>query len=230
MSESTGIIDSHTYMQSLQADLEPPAVSSRSVRDVRDGARRRRRDPARHGYDASCTRDVVVNAAGLDAPAARSATARQHRGVRFRGRTTRRVTTTLTTASRRSAGSSIRSRSPAGSAFTSRSISPDKRVSDPTSCGSRSIDYSFDEHNREQFVAAIRRYFPGVEPERLHPAYTGVRPKISGPSEPAADFAILGPAEHGARGLVHLLGIESPGLTASLAVAERVVVRSRNRR
>jgi L-2-hydroxyglutarate oxidase LhgO len=56
----------------------------------------------------------------------------------------------------------------------------------------------------------------------LQPAYTGIRPKISGPGEPAADFRIDGPAVHGITGLVNLFGIESPGLTASLAIAEYV--------
>jgi L-2-hydroxyglutarate oxidase LhgO len=56
----------------------------------------------------------------------------------------------------------------------------------------------------------------------LHPAYTGIRPKISGPHDPAADFVVQGPAAHGVRGLVNLFGIESPGLTASLAIADEV--------
>ena len=85
------------------------------------------------------------------------------------------------------------------------------------------IDYRFDDSRRGAFEAAIRRYFPGLEARRLHPGYTGIRPKISGPGEPAADFRIDGPAVHGVPGLVNLLGIESPGLTASLAIAELVV-------
>ena len=56
----------------------------------------------------------------------------------------------------------------------------------------------------------------------LQPGYTGIRPKISGPKEPAADFLIQGPKEHGVPGLVNLYGIESPGLTASLAIGEHV--------
>ncbi|MGH6961511.1 MAG: FAD-dependent oxidoreductase, partial [Dongiaceae bacterium] len=70
--------------------------------------------------------------------------------------------------------------------------------------------------------AAIRRYWPGIAEGSLAPAYSGIRPKISGPSEPAADFVIQGPAEHGIPGLVNLFGIESPGLTASLALADHV--------
>jgi L-2-hydroxyglutarate oxidase LhgO len=84
------------------------------------------------------------------------------------------------------------------------------------------VDYRFDERNRERFVAAIRRYYPDLDERRLHPGYTGIRPKISAAGEPAADFLVLGPRDHGIDGLLHLFGIESPGLTASLALAEVV--------
>lgn len=85
------------------------------------------------------------------------------------------------------------------------------------------IDYSFDASRKAIFVDSIRRYYPGLDVERLLPGYTGIRPKISGPGEPAADFVIQTGAVHGITGLVNLFGIESPGLTASLAIAERVV-------
>lgn len=84
------------------------------------------------------------------------------------------------------------------------------------------VDYEFDPSRRGRFAASIRRYFPGLEEERLQPAYVGVRPKISGPGEPAADFRIDGPTRHGIDGLIQLYGIESPGLTSSLAIAEFV--------
>jgi L-2-hydroxyglutarate oxidase LhgO len=84
------------------------------------------------------------------------------------------------------------------------------------------IDYSVDADLREPFARAIARYFPSLNPERLSPGYAGVRPKLSGPGEPAADFVLQSPADHGQPGLVNLFGIESPGLTASLAIAERV--------
>ncbi|HEX2650677.1 MAG TPA: NAD(P)/FAD-dependent oxidoreductase [Burkholderiales bacterium] len=85
-----------------------------------------------------------------------------------------------------------------------------------------SVDYSVDPRRAERFYAAIRRYWPGIAEGALAPAYSGIRPKISGPNEPAADFVIQGPAEHGMAGLVNLFGIESPGLTASLALADHV--------
>ena len=84
------------------------------------------------------------------------------------------------------------------------------------------LDYAMDDSQRESFAAAIRRYFPALEAQRLQPAYSGVRAKLSGPREPPADFVIQSSNTHGLPGLINLFGIESPGLTASLAIAERV--------
>lgn len=89
----------------------------------------------------------------------------------------------------------------------------------------QSSDYAVDERRRDAFVAAIRRYCPDLDASRLQPGYTGIRPKIAGPGEPAADFCIQGPERHGTEGLVNLYGIESPGLTASLAIADEVAAR-----
>ncbi|RQH03706.1 NAD(P)/FAD-dependent oxidoreductase [Paraburkholderia dinghuensis] len=85
-----------------------------------------------------------------------------------------------------------------------------------------SIDYDVDPHRADGFYAQIRSYWPALPDGALQPAYAGIRPKLSGPGEPAADFMIQGAAAHGVRGLVNLFGIESPGLTASLAIAQRV--------
>ena len=82
--------------------------------------------------------------------------------------------------------------------------------------------YDVDVMRAEGFYAAIRRYWPGLPDGALAPGYAGIRPKISGPHDPAADFAISGPAQHGIGGLVSLYGIESPGLTASLAIGAHV--------
>ncbi|MDA7084780.1 NAD(P)/FAD-dependent oxidoreductase [Pseudomonas sp. SA3-5] len=84
------------------------------------------------------------------------------------------------------------------------------------------IDYRVDEQLRAPFANAIRRYFPHLDSTRLVPGYSGIRPKLAGPGEPAADFLIQTASDHGLPGLVNLFGIESPGLTASLAIAERV--------
>ena len=84
------------------------------------------------------------------------------------------------------------------------------------------IDYAVQLARAEGFEEAIRRYWPGLPDGALAPAYSGVRPKIHGPGEIGPDFRIDGPARHGVRGLVNLFGIESPGLTSALAIAEEV--------
>ena len=84
-------------------------------------------------------------------------------------------------------------------------------------------DYSFDESRKKTFVDAIRRYYPDLDEHAISPDYTGIRPKISGPDAPPADFTIQNSISHGIPGLINLYGIESPGLTASMAIAEEIV-------
>src|SRR5574338_266748 len=84
------------------------------------------------------------------------------------------------------------------------------------------LDYTVDPARAPAFEAAVRAYWSALPGGGLTPDYAGIRPKISGPSEPAADFRIDGPAEHGVAGIINLFGIESPGLTASLAIGEWV--------
>ena len=84
------------------------------------------------------------------------------------------------------------------------------------------IDYRVDAARGASFCAAIRRYWPGLPDGALQPDYSGVRPKLSRERQAAQDFAIDGPAVHGVPGLVNLFGIESPGLTAALAIGEHV--------
>jgi L-2-hydroxyglutarate oxidase LhgO len=83
-------------------------------------------------------------------------------------------------------------------------------------------NYDIDPTRCEGFYEAVRRYWPDLKDGALQPGYTGIRPKISGPDEPAADFCLSGPATHGVAGLVNLFGIESPGLTASMAIGLEV--------
>lgn len=85
------------------------------------------------------------------------------------------------------------------------------------------FDYQIDERRVEIFYGAIRRYWPKLPSESLQPDYCGIRAKISGPYDAVADFQIQGPETHGVLGLVNLFGIESPGLTASMAIADEVV-------
>ena len=83
-------------------------------------------------------------------------------------------------------------------------------------------DYDVDPRRCESFYHEIRSYWPGLADDALQPAYAGIRPKLQAPGESAHDFRIEGPESHGFPGLVQLLGIESPGLTASLAIARMV--------
>jgi L-2-hydroxyglutarate oxidase LhgO len=86
-------------------------------------------------------------------------------------------------------------------------------------------DYGVDPRRADVFYAAIRTYWPGLPDGALSADYCGIRPKLTGPGEPAADFVIDGPGEHGLPGLVHLFGIESPGLTSALSIARAVADR-----
>jgi L-2-hydroxyglutarate oxidase LhgO len=84
------------------------------------------------------------------------------------------------------------------------------------------IDYKVDQSRSQKFYDAIRNYWPSLKDDSLIPAYAGIRPKIVGPGASDADFMIQTDKDHGIKGLVNLFGIESPGLTASLAIAEHV--------
>jgi L-2-hydroxyglutarate oxidase LhgO len=92
----------------------------------------------------------------------------------------------------------------------------------PEGLAPESLDYRVDAARAAGFEQAVRRYWPGLPEGALQPAYSGVRPKIHGPGEPAPDFRIDGPAAHGVPGLVNLFGIESPGLTSAMAIGEQV--------
>jgi L-2-hydroxyglutarate oxidase LhgO len=86
-------------------------------------------------------------------------------------------------------------------------------------------DFDVDPNRAAMFYPAIRTYWPGLPDDTLIPGYAGIRPKLTGRSEPAADFVIDTPSDHGLPRLVHLFGIESPGLTAALSIAHEVVAK-----
>ena len=225
-SPSTGIVDSHAYMLALEADLEAaggmvvlraPVLSGRVERDgflLEIGGE----EPMR----LSCR--LLVNSAGIHAPDL----ARRIAGIPARaiprGYFCRGVYFTLAGRSPfrhliypvpEAAGLGVHlTLDLAGQAR----FGPDVEWID-------GVDYTVDPRRGERFYAAIRRYWPALRDGALQPGYAGIRPKISGPDEPAADFRIDGPAEHGVPGLVNLFGIESPGLTASLALADEVAAR-----
>jgi len=85
------------------------------------------------------------------------------------------------------------------------------------------VDYQIQQHRSENFYQSVRRYFPALKKSSLQPAYSGIRPRIQAPGEPPEDFVIQNQNEHGLTGLIQLFGIESPGLTASLAIADFVL-------
>ncbi len=231
LSPSSGIVDSHGLMLALQGDLERAggAVALRSpFRALRCGADGHRIEVGGDEPMALRAR-CVVNAAGLRAPALAST---------MRGLDARHVPT-----ARFSKGSYF---ALAGRAPFSRLVYPLPQdawlgVHLTLDLGGQArfgpdaqwlavdsadaIDYGVDPARADAFYADVRRYWPGLADSALRPAYSGVRPKIHGPGEPAPDFAVQGPREHGVAGLVNLFGIESPGLTSCLALAEEVASR-----
>ena len=84
------------------------------------------------------------------------------------------------------------------------------------------IDYDVDPARADKFYDAVRKYYPALRDGAIQPGYSGVRPKLQAPGDTACDFVIQGPEEHGVHGLVNLFGIESPGMTSSLAIADYV--------
>jgi L-2-hydroxyglutarate oxidase LhgO len=226
LSPSTGIIDSHGFMLALQGDAEnagavivflSPVLGGRVVNgnvelDV-------------GGVEAMSLRcQLVVNAAGLHAPSL---------ARRIVGMPVQHVPTPFYAK---------------GNYFTLSGRSPFSRLIYPVpvpgglgvhltiDLGGQArfgpdvewidrIDYNVDPHRAEQFYAAVRRYWPGLREGALQPGYAGIRPKIVSPGTAAQDFVVQGRETHGITGLINLFGIESPGLTAALALADEVIAR-----
>lgn len=214
-SESTGIIDSHAYMLSLVGELE----ASGGVIAYRTAATAL--EPASAGVRVKCgdfdlDAAIVVNAAGLAAPSLAAQLGGQRRGYYAKGHY-------YTLSGRSPFGRLVYPVAGAGGlgVHVTLDLAGQARFG-PDVVWQEDADYRFDESGFALFVAAIRRYYPGLDETRLHPGYTGIRPKLVPAGAPAQDFVIEGPVENRVPGLVNLLGIESPGLTASLAIAERV--------
>ncbi len=222
LSPSTGIIDSHALMLSLQGDVEAAGgivVLKCPVAHVRH------RDDALilRAQDGSELRSrCVVNAAGLGAPAlARrfeglppEAVPREHfaKGSYF------------SMSGRAPFGHLIYPLpEPAGlGVHLTLDLGGQARFGPDVQWVDSPADLEVAPSRAAAFEAEVRRYWPALPPGALQPGYAGIRPKIVGPGEPAADFMIQGPRGHGVPGLVNLFGIESPGLTASLAIGEHV--------
>ena len=223
LSPATGIVDSHAYMLALQGEAEAggamvvflsPVVAARAGRggiEVEVG-----------GAEPVTLRcRLLVNAAGLHAPAL---------ARRIAGMSAERVPTGYYAK---------------GNYFTLAARAPFSRLIYPVpvpgglgvhltiDLGGQArfgpdvewidtLDYTVDPRRADGFYAAVRRYWPALPDGALQPGYAGIRPKITAPGAPAADFVVQGPQTHGVPGLVNLFGIESPGLTASLALAAHV--------
>ncbi len=227
-SPSTGIIDSHEYLLALQGDLEARGgqvvYNSRVTRVERQGTLFEVATGDSPTAAISCRR--LVNAAGLHAqdvagrieglPSASIPPQHLARG-HYYTLSGKSPFSRLVYPVAETGGLGIHvTLDLAGTAR----FGPDVQWLD-------TIDYSFNPDTRDKFATAIRRYYPDLDEARLQPSYTGIRPKLSGPGQPAADFLIQGEDQHGLPGLLNLYGIESPGLTAALALAEEVFPQER---
>jgi L-2-hydroxyglutarate oxidase LhgO len=223
LSPSTGIIDTHEYMLALRGDLEAAGgeiVLKTPVDRVvaGDGGLRVHVGGA---APAHLDADIFINAAGLHAP---------ELGRRVAGLAPRHVPKAFFAKGHYYALSGkapfshlvypLATQGSLGVHVTLDMTGAARFGPDITWVNDE--DYAFDDSRRPGVIDAIRRYYPALDATRLQPAYTGIRPKIAGPGEESADFIVQGPAEHGVPGLVSLFGIESPGLTASLAIGEYV--------
>ena len=216
VSPSTGIVDSHGFMLSLQGDLEAHGgvlALGCAVRAIESGAN----GNVVHTDDFSLAADWVINSAGLTAPDLAGDTPGAPQAYFAKGHyysySGSQPFSRLVYPVAEAGGLGVHVTLDLAGQIK---FGPDVRWLE-------NIDYSFDDSHRAEFAAAIRAYYPGLDESRLQPSYTGIRPKISGPGEAAADFMLHGPEQHGVAGRLNLLGIESPGLTASLAIAEAVV-------
>ena len=223
-SPSTGIIDSHAYMQSLLADAEAAGANISygtevvSLRPTPAGIETciaEESDPAVRAH-------LVVNCAGLQAhrvaasiegfPAQHIPTVSFAKGSYFSLTGASPFTRLVYPAPR--AGGHLGIHMTIDLAGAAR-FGPDTEWVDV-------VDYAVEPQRVSIFADVIRQYWPGLDAARLYPAYAGIRPKISGAGEATRDFCISGPQDHGFAGIVNLFGMESPGLTASLALGEYI--------
>lgn len=222
-SPSTGIIDSHAFMLAMQADLESASGAIAFCSPLRRGAVGKHRILLEAGSDevTELAAAVVINSAGLQA---------QEVASRIEGLPKDTIPSAYFAK---------------GNYYALQARAPFRHliypVPEPGGLGVhltldlagrarfgpdvewvKQLDYSVDPARAERFYNAIRRYWPALPDGSLHPDYAGIRPKLQGPGSATADFLIQGPEAHGVRGLVNLYGIESPGLTAALAIGEHV--------
>jgi len=224
LSPSTGIVDSHGLMLALLGDAQAAGAMLALQSPVQRAAITPDGIALEVGGDSAMTllAGAVVNSAGHGAPVLAAATRglpADHVPARYFAKGN------YFTLSGRSPFSRLVYPAPGLSSHLGVHLTLDlggQAKFGPSFHWVDGLDYQVDEREADHFYDEVRRYWPGLRDGALQPGYVGVRPKIRGPGEPAQDFRIDGPATHGARGLVNLFGIESPGLTSSLAIAERV--------
>ena len=225
LSPSTGIIDSHGLMLALLGDAQAHGAMLALRSPVKRAAVVTGGIELQVGGDAATTLRArcIVNSAGHGAPVLATATAglgREHVPPRYFAKGC------YFTLAGRAPFSRLVYPAPGESGHLGVHLTLDlggQARFGPSFRWVNDIDYAIDDEEADHFYDEVRRYWPGLKDGALQPGYTGVRPKIRGPGEPAQDFRIDGPATHGVPGLVNLFGIESPGLTASLAIADTVV-------
>lgn len=228
LSPSTGIIDAHAYMLALRGDLEDAGGT------IAFGSELTQAEATDDGFvlhvgEMKLKTRILVNSAGLNAPAlARRIDGLGPRHIpqehfakgNYFTLAGRAPFTRLIYPVPEAAGLGVHLTLDMGGQAR---FGPDVEWITPDDADA--INYQVNEKRGAVFYDAIRRYWPQLKTGSLAPAYAGVRPKIHGPDEPAADFVISGPEAHGLSGLVNLFGIESPGLTSSLAIADTVTTR-----
>ena len=228
LSPSTGIVDSHAYMLALRGEIEDaggalafhaPLVSAKVMSNGFEVEIGGETPMALH-----CS--MLINSAGLSAPAVARAiegmppdripTSYYAKGNYF-SCSTRAPFSHLIYPVPEPGGLGVHLTIDLGGQAK---FGPDVEwVESPDAA---SLDYAVDPARAERFYPAIRRYWPGLPDGALMPSYSGIRPKIVPPAIARQDFVIQGPKEHGLAGLINLFGIESPGLTSSLAIADEV--------
>ena len=222
---STGIVDVHELAQALIADLEAAggSIAYRSlVHSAQVGAKTARLLCQSGGEQSTLECRLVINSAGLDAvgllhafsgyPARLLRTARFAKGNYF-SLTGAKPFRHLVYPMPNEAGLGI---------HATLDLDGSTRFG-PNVEWVEKPEYAVDPRHAAEFYDSIRSYWPELAQGALQPGYAGVRPKLVGPGEKSADFVIEGPQVHGCKGLVNLLGIESPGLTSCLAIGEYVV-------
>jgi len=224
LSNETGIIDSHGFMLALEGDLEDRGGM------IAFNTKIERLTPSASGWEVTfggtesgtLTVDAVINSAGLGAQTIARATdgypqTRVPRLVLAKGNY-------FGFAGRPAFSHLIYPAPVEGGLGTHVTLDMAGRMRfGPDVEWIESEHYDVDAKRADSFYASVRTYFPGLPDNSLVPDYCGIRPKLTGKGEPAADFLIDGPAAHGLPRLVHLFGIESPGLTSALSIAGDVL-------